>query len=125
MKIRKIKAGTAAALILLIAVLACGCTITSGIFSGMSQASTDTSLSASYQSFDGSFARRLTLHKGDNAVFSLEGGEGLCAAVKQHGEPIFSITDGSVFIAPENGKYDFAVSGESESGAFTLSWRIE
>ena len=90
----RIRIGIAAMLILLFTVLTCGCTISNGIFTGMSQSSTDTSLSASYQSFDGSLARRLTLNKGDNVLFYMEGGEGLAAAVRQNGEPIFNITNG-------------------------------
>jgi hypothetical protein len=119
------KAGLVAALILLLCLLTCGCTITNGVFTGMSSSSAETSLSVSYQSFDGSIAKRLALQKDDNIIFSLEGDTALSAAVKQDGTQIFCITDGSVFTVPENGKYDFAVFGESENGAFALSWQIE
>lgn len=116
----------AAALVLVIATaaLACGCTVSNGMFTGMAQSSTDKSLSASYVSFDGSLARSVSLKAGDEVTFSLEGGEGLLAAVMKGGGSVFGITDGGVFTAAEAGTYEFGLSGKAENGSFTLSWQV-
>jgi hypothetical protein len=111
----------ALALILLTAAAACGCMISSGVFIGINRTSTDTSLSASFRSFDGSLARRVKLEAGDEVTFSLEGGEGLRAVVTKGGE-LFDITDGGVFTAPEDGYYDFALKGKAKDGWFSLTW---
>lgn len=103
--------------------LACGCTISSGVFTGMSQSSTDTSLSASYVSFDGSLARRVSLKAGDEVTFGIEGGDGLEAAVMKGGESVCEITDGAVFTAAEDGAYDFTLRGKAENGSFALTWQ--
>lgn len=122
---RTFRKGAAAALVLLTIVIAAGCTISSGVFVGMSQSSTDTSLSASFVSFDGSLARRVSLKAGDTVTFSLEGGEGLSAVVTKGGEEIFAITDGAAFTAPEGGSCDFALKGKAKDGSFSLSWTID
>jgi plastocyanin len=109
----------------LILFLACGCTVSNGVFTGMSQQSSDTSLSASYISFDGSLARQVSLKAGDTVSFSFEGGEGLQAAVKQDGEVLCEIADGTTFEAPADGRYAFTVEGIAKNGAFTLTWKAE
>jgi hypothetical protein len=116
----------AAALVLVVAtaILACGCTVSNGVFMGMAQSSTDKSLSASYISFDGSLARSVSLKAGDEVKFSLEGGEGLSAAVMKGGKSVFGITDGGVFTAAEGGTYDFTLSGKAENGSFSLGWQV-
>jgi hypothetical protein len=117
--------GTAIALILIAAALIAGCTISSGVFTGMAQSSSDTSLSASYISFDGSVARRVNLKAGDTVTFRLEGGNGLQALVIKSGEELFSIADGAVFTVTEEGSYDFTLKGKAENGSFSLSWAVE
>ncbi len=117
--------GTAIALILFTIALSSGCTISSGVFMGMSRSSTDTSLSASYVSFDGSLARRVSLNAGDTVRFSLEGGAGLDAVVAKGGKELFCITDGVKFTAFEDGSYDFMLKGKAKNGSFALSWTIE
>jgi hypothetical protein len=116
-------------LLLMFAVLATallgGCTVSNGVFMGMSQQSGDTSISASYVSFDGSLARSVPLEAGDAVSFSYEGGEGLRAFVKQNGQELGGITDGGTFSASADGQYAFVVEGEAENGAFSLSWQIE
>ena len=116
-------------LLLVIAVLAAGivggCTVSSGVFMGFSQQSGDTSLSASYVSFDGSLARSVALKAGDEVSFSCEGGEGLKATVKQNGQELFEIDDDAVYTVPADGRYAFAIEGNAENGAFTLSWQID
>ncbi len=106
------------------AVLAGGCTVSHGVFTGMSEQSSDTSLSASYASFDGSLSRRVQIGEGDTVTFRYEGGEGLRAAVKQGEDTLCEIADGTVFTAPEDGRYLFGIEGEAKNGAFTLSWEI-
>ena len=101
-----------------------GCTVSSGVFTGMSQQSSDTSLSASYVSFDGSLARSVSLKAGDKVSFSYEGGNDLTASVEQNGNVLFAITDGSTYTAQADGQYAFALEGKAENGAFTLSWKI-
>ncbi len=105
--------------------LLCGCTVSNGVFTGMSQQSSETSLSSSYVSFDGSLARRVSLKSGDEVSFSLEGGEGLQAVVKKDGEVICDITDGTTLTVNAEGSYLFTLQGEAKNGAFTLSWTIE
>lgn len=105
--------------------LLAGCTVSNGVFVGMSQSSTDTSLNASYASFSGSVERRVTLEEGDVVTFRYEGGEGLCALVKQDGEERMEISDGAVFTAAADGSYAFAVEGEAKDGAFLLSWQVD
>jgi hypothetical protein len=112
-------------LMMIAAAIIAGCTVSSGVFIGMSEQSGDTSLSASYVSFDGSLARSVSLKAGDEVRFSYEGGEGLHAAVRQGGEELGEIADGSSFIAPEDGSYMFTVEGEAKNGTFALSWEIE
>lgn len=122
---KALRKGTAITLVLLAAALAAGCTISSGVFVGMAQTSTDTSLSASYMSFDGSLTRRVELKAEDEVTFSLEGGEGLEALVIKDGQRLGGITDGGTFIAPGNGGYDFTLRGKAENGSFSLSWAVE
>lgn len=111
--------------ILMLTALLCGCTITSGVFMGMSHSSSDTSLSASYLKFDGSIAKRVSLKADDEVHFSYQGDDGLTAAVKQGGDVITDITDTGEFTVPADGTYDFKVEGSAENGAFSLSWSIE
>lgn len=112
-------------IILMIALLLSGCTITSGVFTGMSRNSSETSISASYLTFDGSIAKRLSLKADDEVSFRYQGDDGLMAAVKQGGDVITDITDSSDFTAPADGTYDFTVEGSAKNGAFSLSWSIE
>ncbi len=112
-------------IILMLALLLCGCTITSGVFTGMSHNSSDTSIGASYLTFDGSIAKRLSLKADDEVSFVFQGEDGLMAAVKQGDDVITDITDGSEFTVPADGTYDFTVEGEATEGAFSLSWSIE
>ena len=109
----------------MLAVLLCGCTITSGVFMDMSHSSSDTSLSASYLKFDGLIAKRVSLKADDEVHFSYQGDDGLEATVKQSGEVIADIIDGNVFTVPADGTYDFTIKGSAENGAFSLSWSIE
>ena len=115
-------------LLLVVAMLAAalfgGCTVSNGVFMGMSQQSSDTSLGASYASFDGSLARSIVLKAGDEVSFSCEGGEGLKAIVKQNSQELFEIADGAIYTVPTDGQYAFAVEGKAKDGAFTLSWQI-
>jgi hypothetical protein len=111
--------------VLLLSVFLCGCTITSGVFAGMSYNSSDTSLSASYRSFDGSITQRLSLKADDEVSFSYQGDDGLAAKVKQSGDVIADIADGSVVTVPTDGTYDFIVEGEAKAGAFSLTWSVE
>lgn len=120
---KTIRKASAFALVIALAVLACGCTISSGVFTGMSQSSTDISLTASYVSFDGSLARRVSLKAGDEVTFGLEGGDGLEAAVMKGGESVCAIADGAVFTADEDGTYDFTLRGKAENGSFALTWQ--
>ena len=115
----------ATVLILITAVLVCGCTVKSGVFTGLSQSSSGTTLSASYRNYDGAIWRRVTLEEVDTVRFELSGGDGLDAVVKKDGEAVFSIVDGSVFTAPSDGSYNFAVQGQAENGSFSLSWQVE
>lgn len=101
-----------------------GCTVSSGVFTGMSQQSSDTSLGASYISFNGSLARSISLKAGDEVSFSFEGGADLNAAVKQNGKALLEITNGASYTVPADGQYAFAVEGKAENGAFTLSWQV-
>jgi len=105
--------------------LLCGCTVSNGVFTGMSQQSSETSLSASYISFDGSMARRVPLKAGAVVNFCLEGGEGLQAVIKRNGEVVCEIADGTTFTADADGNYLFMMEGEAKNGAFTLSWKAE
>lgn len=125
MRKNRVIAAIVIALSLLAATLLGGCSVTSGVFTGMSQSSTETSLSASYLSFDGSFARIVPLHTGEEVTFSLSGGEGLDAAVEKDGKDIFSISDGNTFTVPEDGTYTFVMAGEDNNGSFSLSWEIK
>lgn len=117
--------GVAIALVLLMAAIAAGCTISNGVFTGMNQSSNDTSLSASYISFDGSLAKRVSLKAGSEVTFSLEGGDGLKAVVTKGGEELFTITEGAAFTAPEDGSYDFTLKGKAENGSFSLKWQVD
>ncbi len=125
MKRNRTIAAAVIALSLMAAALLGGCSVTSGVFTGMSESSTETSLSASYISFDGSFARQMSLQSGDEVTFSLSGGEGLDASVEKDGEDIFSISGGNAFTAPEDGTYTFIIQGENNNGSFSLSWEVE
>jgi cold shock CspA family protein len=125
MKKFRAKIGLMVISFLLATVLLGGCTVENGVFMGMSQSSSDTALTASYLSFDGSFARRVTLKTGDEVTFTLEGGDGLSAVIKKSGEDICSISNGSAFITPEDGQYDFTMQGEAKDGSFSLSWQID
>ncbi len=109
---RRMKGAAIAAGAVLILCLACGCTVSNGVFVGMSQQSSDTSLSASYVSFDGSLARSVPLKAGDAVRFHYEGGEGLRVTVKKGGEVLCEIADGTVFAAPADGSYAFTVEGK-------------
>jgi hypothetical protein len=113
------------ATVLMLSVLLSGCTITSGVFTGMSSNSSDTSLNASYISFNGSITKRLPLKADDEVHFAYQSDDGLNGAVKQNGKEMFSITDSSVFTVPSDGTYDFTVEGSGKEGAFSLSWSIE
>jgi hypothetical protein len=106
------------------AVLA-GCTISSGVFVGMAQHSSDTSIGASYASFDGSLARSVPLKEGDVVSFDYEGDEGLHAVVKQDGQEFCEIAEGVAFTAPADGRYAFTVEGKAENGSFSLAWQVE
>lgn len=106
------------------AVLLGGCTVSSGIFAGMSQNATGTTLSASYASFDGSLSKRVALGQDDAVTFGLSGGEGLSASVRRNGLNVSGITDGAVFVAPEDGEYEFSLEGDAQNGSFFLSWEI-
>lgn len=116
-------------LLLAIAVLAAGilggCTVSNGVFMGLSQQSGNASLSASYISFDGSLARTISLKAGDELSFRYVGDEGLRAIVKQDGQELFEITDSAVYTVPIDGRYAFIVDGKAENGAFSLSWQID
>ena len=105
--------------------VACGCTVSSGVFVGMSQRSSDTSLSASYASFDGSLTRSVLLNEGDEICFHYEGGAGLQAVVRKDGEVLCEIADGTTFTVPADGRYAFAVEGEAKDGGFALAWEID
>jgi len=109
----------------MLSVFLSGCTITSGVFTGMSSNSSETSLNASYISFDGSITKRLPLKADDEVHFAYQGDDGVKGAVKQNGEEMFGITDSSVFTVPSDGTYDFTVEGSAKEGAFSLSWSIE
>ena len=113
------------ALSLLTAVLLGGCSVTSGVFTGMSQSSTETSLSASYVSFDGMFSRQVPLKSGEEVTFSLSGDDGLNAYIESNGEEVLRISDGSAYTAPEDAIYIFAVKGKAENGAFSLTWEVD
>lgn len=113
------------AVALLVSVLLCGCTITSGVFTGLNHNSSDTSLNASYISFDGSITKRLPLKADDEVHFAYQDDDGLKGAVKQNGDEMFNITNSSVFTAPSDGTYDFTVEGNAKEGSFSLSWSIE
>lgn len=121
----KIKLILILSIILVMAMLMGGCTVESGIFMGMSHNSSDTSLSASYMSFDGSIARRVKLKAEDEVQFAYQGDDGLTAAVIQSGTALCDITDGTVFTVPADGTYDFTVEGDAKEGAFTLTWSVE
>lgn len=121
----KIKMILVFAIIMVLAVLLCGCTITSGVFMGMSYNSSDTSLTANYKSFDGSITKRLSLKADDEVSFAFQGDSGFNTTVKQSGEELAVITDGSEFTVPADGTYDFTVEGKATDGAFSLSWSIE
>ena len=101
-----------------------GCTISSGVFIGMVQQSSDTTLGARYQSFDGSMGRRVSLNAGDEVSFAYAGDDGLRAVVKRNGEELCEITHGASFTAPEDGRYTFSVEGEAKDGSFALAWEI-
>lgn len=113
------------ALVMLLVVLVCGCTIKSGVFIGFNYQSSDTSLEASYLKFDGSLLKRVPLKEGDTVTFSYEGDDELQTVVKKGGEELCGITDGSTFTAQEDGNYDFTAQGNTENGAFSLSWEIQ
>jgi hypothetical protein len=115
----------AIALVAAIAALACGCTVSNGLFVGMAHSSTDTSLSASYVSFDGSLARRVSLKAGDEVTFGLEGGDGLRAVAAKGGEELFDIADGAMFTAPEDSVYYFMLKGKAKDGSFSLTWKVD
>ncbi len=121
---KSIRIAAALVLVTVMAALMCGCTVSSGVFIGMAQSSTDKSLAASYISFDGSLERRVPLKAGDEVKFSLEGGDGLNAAVLKDGKQMFAITSVSVFEASEDGTYAFKLSGKAENGSFALAWEI-
>ncbi len=125
MNARKATAAVLIMLCLLAGALLAGCTVSNGVFTGMSHSSTDTTLSASYISFDGAYARLVPLKAGDEITFSLTGGEELNAAVERDGEELFSISGGNTFTAPEDGTYTFVMEGEGSNGSFSLSWVIE
>ncbi|MGE5495556.1 MAG: hypothetical protein ACM3S4_09685 [Burkholderiales bacterium] len=109
--------------VMAMAAIVCGCTVSNGVFIGMAQSSTDKSLSVSYISFDGSIEKRVPLKAGDEVKFSIEG-EGLVAAVIKDGKQMFSITDGGIFNAPEEGTYAFRLSGKAKDGSCKLAWEI-
>ena len=119
------------AMVLVLAIAVCtaavlgGCTVSNGVFTGMSQQSGDISLGASYVSFDGSLARSISLKEGDKVSFSYEGGSDLAAAVKQNGETLFEISSGAVYTVQADGQYAFVVEGKDKNGAFSLSWEID
>lgn len=91
----------------------------------MSQSSSKTSLSASYNRFDGSLARRVSLNEGDEVSFILTGGNGLEAVVMDGTDAVFDILDGDVFTAPKDGRYDFTLQGQAENGSFSLNWQLK
>lgn len=122
---RIFKKAMVGSLVLILVVLICGCTITQGVFTCMSYQSSDTSLAANYQKFDGSIAKRVSLKAGDEVSFSYQPGEGLQAVVKQGKEELCVITDGGTFTAPDDDSYDYTVQGSAKIGAFLLSWEIE
>ncbi len=103
----------------------CGCTITNGVFTGFSYNATDEGINASYASFNGSIAQRLSLKEDDQITFSYTKDEGLKAAVKQDGAEIFEISDSLTFTVPADGTYDVSVGGKAADGAFSLSWQID
>lgn len=119
------KAGAALVIVLMLMVIMAGCTIKNGVFLGFNDEATDTSLSASYVSFDGSIAKRLSLKADDQVHFNFEGGEGLCAVVIKDSKELCEIADDTTFEAAADGTYDFAVKGTAKKGAFSLSWSVE
>ena len=122
---KTIRAALVLLIVVLVTVMVCGCTVKSGVFIGFTERSSDTSLSASYASFDGSLARRVSLKAGDMVRFRYEGGEGLRAAVRQSGNELCEITDGATFTAPEDGTYSFGVEGKAKDGSFSISWQTD
>lgn len=112
-------------MILVLCMLICGCTITSGVFTGFSRQSSDTSISASYLSFNGSMTKRLSLKEDETLRFAYEGRDGLRAIVEQGSNELCDISDGCTFTVPAQGTYDFTVEGNAQDGAFSLSWEIE
>jgi hypothetical protein len=111
-------------LAMLLCVLICGCTITNGVFTGFSYHSSETSLQASFISFDGSITRRVSLKADDEVLFSYDGGDGLSAVVRKDGVELFDISGSSEFTAPSDGSYDFTVEGSAVDDVFSLSWQI-
>ena len=112
-------------LILILALAICGCTVSHGMFMGLSQHADDTALQASYLKFDGSLAQRVSLEDGDEVRFYFEGDDGLEAVVKRNQEEVCVIVDGDTFTAPKDGRYDFTIEGSAEDGTFSLTWDIE
>ena len=55
----------------------------------------------------------------------MKAAEGLQAIVRKDGETLCEIADRRTFTVPADGRYAFAVEGETEDGAFALSWEIE
>lgn len=110
---------------LMLSALLCGCTISSGLFTGFSYNASDKGISASYASFNGSITQRVSLKEGETLSFRYTEDESLKAAVKQNDTVLYDITDSSAFTIPKDGSYDFSVEGKSSGGAFSLSWEID
>ncbi len=112
-------------ILLTLAAILGGCTLMSGVFTLMSSNSTDHSIGASYASFNGFMAQRLSLKEGDTVTFSYTEDDNLKATVKQDNAVLCDIADSSTFAAPKDGTYEFSVEGQSTDGAFSLSWEID
>ncbi len=112
----RLKKGIIIVMTLACAAVACGCMISSGVFIGINRSYGNYYLRASYKSFDGSLARRVSLGAGDTVTFYCEGSGYLQPVVVRSGEVLFDITDGSEFCAPEGGSYDFTVRGKDKDG---------
>lgn len=111
-------------IVITIVMLICGCTISSGVFMEINRSSSDTSLQASYKSFDGSLTRRVSLKAGNEVTFYYEG-SGLQPVVKRGKDELVQITNGLVFNVLEDANYSFTVQGNNKNGAFSLSWVVK
>lgn len=110
---------------LMLSALLCGCTISSGLFTGFSYNASDKGISASYASFNGSITQRVSLKEGETLSFRYAEDETLKAFVKQNDTFLCDIADSLHYNVPQDGTYDISVAGVSSGGAFSLSWEID